>query len=211
VLVIVCLLYVLQEWKRLSIPVHRCTGLAAPLPSDTTAVGLAVRIAGRIAAGHAAWHKVNAMRRSKRPLYEINFRLAVVWLALSLLTLAGCSTTTPPLTPANTVSADPQLNQILATSCYGCHTGEGNSQWYAKLEPTQWFNGEALEELNFSDWHSYGALRRKALIGEIAAAVKSGSMPPAGYTLFHPDTRLSAEQKETIAQWAAQADAIPAH
>jgi hypothetical protein len=123
----------------------------------------------------------------------------------------GCSSTQPNPTVPPAVTTDSAVGQILATSCYDCHSNEGADQWYAKLQPSRWFGNSALESLNFSDWGTYDTQHRADAIRQIAAVVDSGTMPPGGYLLFHPGARLSPEQKTAIAKWAAAQGAVAAH
>lgn len=70
-----------------------------------------------------------------------------------LVAVVGCSSSEPPLTPAATISPDPEVNRIMAGSCYSCHTTEGSEEWVAKMQPSRWFGHDpALEQLNFSQW-----------------------------------------------------------
>jgi hypothetical protein len=134
-------------------------------------------------------------------------------LCVALLAIAGvfaCSSTQTTMTPAVEVSPDPAINRVLAQSCYSCHSNEALT-WYAKLQPSRWFGNSALEDLNFSDWQSYSAGRRKDAIRQIASAVDSDAMPPAGYLLFHQHARLDPEQKAAIDRWAAANGAAVAH
>jgi hypothetical protein len=125
--------------------------------------------------------------------------------------VSGCSSSQPNLTPPAAVTSDPGVGRILAESCYHCHSSEGAGEWYAKLQPSRWFGNPGLDALNFSAWGTYDAQRRKDAIRQIAAVVHAGTMPPKGYLLFHPQARLSAEQKEAIARWAATEGALTAH
>ncbi len=141
------------------------------------------------------------------------FRVRVTVYALMVLVVGtfGCSTTQPEVTVRATVTSDPAVAHILAVSCYECHSNEGAGQWYAKLQPSRWFGDRALESLNFSDWGTYDDQRRTDTIRQIASVVDSGTMPPAGYLLFHPGARLSPGQKRVIAKWAAAEGAVAAH
>ncbi len=137
--------------------------------------------------------------------------LSVLCLALaSIAWAAACASTQTNMIPAIEVSPDPGINRILADSCYSCHSNEAET-WYARLQPSRWLGNSALEDLNFSDWQSYSAERRRDAIRQIASAVDSDAMPPSGYLLFHPHARLTAEQKAAIDRWAAADGAVAAH
>jgi len=128
---------------------------------------------------------------------------AVCLTILMLAGMSGCSGSQPNPTPPAAVTSEPGVGRILAVSCYHCHSNEGAEQWYARLQPSRWFGNPALEALNFSDWETLDAQRRKDAIRQIAAVVEANTMPPKGYLLFHPQARLNTEQKAAIAHWAA--------
>lgn len=151
-------------------------------------------------------------------------RLGLLWtmkpfsmllvLSLALVPMAsvvGCSSSQPSPGIPDSVAPDPAIHQILAVSCYQCHTSEGANEWSVRYQPSRLFGNPALDALNFSEWNSYGAQRRSDLVRQITAVVDAGTMPPAGYWLFHPQARLSAGQKATIGRWAAAQEAAPAH
>lgn len=156
----------------------------------------------------------NLLAVKRRTGATISILAALPAICLLLITLggaAGCSITQANLTESPAVTSDPAVARILVASCYHCHSSEGANQWYAKLQPSRWFGDPALAELNFSDWGTYDAQRRRDAIRQVAAAVDSGAMPPASYLMFHSQARLSQEQKAAIARWAAAEGAAPAH
>lgn len=148
----------------------------------------------------------------KRPAAKSFLMLSVLCLTLPMLAGAlGCSSSRTNLTPGAAVISNPEVARILAVSCYHCHSNEGADQWYAKLQPSRWFGNPALDALNFSQWQNYDARRRMDAIRQVAAVVDAGTMPPRGYLLFHPQARLSPDQRAAIARWAIAAGAVAAH
>jgi uncharacterized membrane protein len=131
-----------------------------------------------------------------------------VGITLSLL-IAGCSSSQPPSTGAPTtgVSADPQVNAIVQSSCFQCHSSTGRAPWYAAVSPTYLAANSARGVLNFSDWQTYDAEKRAAELKRIEQTVSGGSMPPGDYTALDHSARLSDDQKQVLLKWAAQ----PAH
>jgi hypothetical protein len=57
---------------------------------------------------------------------------------------------------------------------------------------------EGRSRLNFSEWGQTGS-RRERRPGEMGQKVLEGEMPPAQYTLIHPDARLSSAEKQALA------------
>ena len=114
---------------------------------------------------------------------------------------------------ANQITAAYQLpdnvQQLLKTSCYDCHSNTTHYPWYSKIQPAAWFLSnhivEGKKELNFSNFAAYPAYRRYKKFKEIGKEVRDGDMPMFSYTLLHRDATLSADQKLLIENWAADA------
>jgi mono/diheme cytochrome c family protein len=148
-------------------------------------------------------------------MIKISFPTAsVVGLALLVVGCSSSKTTTTPeaaaSAPANAVSNNQQVNAILESSCYECHSTGGSAPWYAAVSPTYLAANSARGVLNFSDWQTYDAQKRADELKSIAQSVSGGSMPPGDYTALDHSARLSEEQKQVLLTWASQ-PAIPAH
>ncbi|MGA7872299.1 MAG: heme-binding domain-containing protein [Candidatus Binatus sp.] len=143
--------------------------------------------------------------------------LPTAWfLGLGLL-IAGCSSSQQTSTPGTTapsstkeVSTDPQVNAILESSCYQCHSTGGSAPWYAAVSPTYLASNSARGVLNFSDWQAYDAQKKTDALKKIEQSVSAGSMPPGDYTALDHSARLTDDQKQALLQWAS-APAAPAH
>jgi len=55
--------------------------------------------------------------------------------------------------------------------------------------------------MNLSRWSEYSAEERRGLLGSIAAEIRSRQMPPARYTMLHPEARLSEADIQAIGDW----------
>ncbi len=62
---------------------------------------------------------------------------------------------------------------------------------------------DGRQAVNFSEWAAYPPDRQRTLLAESCHDATAGKMPGA-YTLLHPDTRLSAQDVETICAAARQ-------
>ncbi|MBV8358586.1 MAG: heme-binding domain-containing protein [Deltaproteobacteria bacterium] len=136
--------------------------------------------------------------------------------ASSLITLiGGCSGTgeRSSNTPQSEVrkdelAADPQVHQVLTKACFDCHSDQKPAVWNARLAPSYLFGADkARRTLDFSDWPTYPPQRRRAELAAIGKVVQDSSMPPADYDFFHPDAKLSAEQKQLLLHWISQQSA----
>ena len=109
-------------------------------------------------------------------------------------------------------SSNPEVTQILTSSCFDCHSEEGQAAWYVKIAPSYWFGGSARKNLNFTNWKDYDAQRRNDEIQAIGRVVNRGEMPPWDYTVFHPAAELTNAQKDLVSEWAAsRMETLPAH
>lgn len=98
------------------------------------------------------------------------------------------------------------VQSVLKSACYDCHSNQTTYPWYANLQPVSyWLNDHIVEgkkELNFSEFASYRLSKQFRKLEEINGEVKEGKMPLQSYTLIHTDAKLSADDKLTLASWA---------
>jgi predicted ATPase len=99
------------------------------------------------------------------------------------------------------------VQQILKVSCYDCHSNTTYYPWYDNIQPVAWVLSdhiiEGKKELNFSEFATYPTYRKYKKFKEIQKQVKEDEMPIFSYTIPHRDAALSAEQKTTLIDWAA--------
>ena len=98
-----------------------------------------------------------------------------------------------------------EVQQVLKTSCYDCHSNNTVYPWYAEIQPVAWWLNDHIkhgkDELNFSAFKSYSIRRQYRKLEEINDLVKKDEMPLDSYLLIHNDARLTPEQKLTLATW----------
>ena len=105
----------------------------------------------------------------------------------------------------NHVNVDKDVQTVLKTACYDCHSNETKYPWYSHIAPVKWLIikdiNEGRQELNFSDWNKMEKREQIKMLGEIAEEVEDGFMPLPIYTVIHLDARLDEEQRDKISQW----------
>lgn len=108
-----------------------------------------------------------------------------------------------------TISIPANVQLILQTACYDCHSNNTNYPWYTNIQPMGWLLAnhikEGKAELNFNDFGSYSQRRQQSKLKSIASQVKDGEMPLTSYVLMHKSARLTEEQKALIIDWALKA------
>ncbi len=118
--------------------------------------------------------------------------------------------TNPVTNPANdmfVVEKVPQeVQQIIRTSCYDCHSNQTNYPWYSNVAPVSWWVkhhiNEGREELNFNEWGTYSRKRKLHKLEEIEEAASEGWMPLSSYLIMHGDARLNQQQRKKLSVWA---------
>lgn len=112
--------------------------------------------------------------------------------------------TTNDISTVYTIPADVQ--QILKTSCYDCHSNYTRYKWYDEIQPVRWWVEDHVKEgkaeLNFSEFTTYPEKKRLHKLEEIGDVVDNDEMPLSSYTLAHRDAKLTAAQKEKLTAWA---------
>ncbi|HDZ05748.1 hypothetical protein LCGC14_0280710 [marine sediment metagenome] len=100
------------------------------------------------------------------------------------------------------------IQKKLEVSCYDCHSNNTQYPWYNKVQPVTWFlEGHIKEgkaELNFNEWDSLSARRKKSKLQSIIKQVESGEMPLSSYTLIHSDAKFSKEEANEIINFITQ-------
>jgi hypothetical protein len=110
---------------------------------------------------------------------------------------------------SNTLSVPEDIEKVLTTSCYDCHSNKTNYPWYSSLQPLGWWIqyhvNEGKEEVNFSEFTSYSLKKQIHKMEEVIEMMEENEMPLYSYTIIHHESKLTDEQKTRIINWAKQA------
>jgi hypothetical protein len=97
------------------------------------------------------------------------------------------------------------VETILRTSCYDCHSNNTNYPWYSNIQPGRFFMErhikEGKENLNFSEFGKYSKRKQENKLDRIVKEIKSDEMPLASYTLIHQNAMLTLSQKNEVIDW----------
>jgi mono/diheme cytochrome c family protein len=137
-------------------------------------------------------------------LHGWGLRGAVGLLALALIQLVpyGRNHINPPISGEPAWDA-PETRALARTACFDCHSNQTEWPVYSNIAPASWLVQHDVDEgraaLNFSEWQ-----RRQEEAREAPEKVREGEMPPAAYTLVHAHARLSAADRDRLAQGLAR-------
>lgn len=102
----------------------------------------------------------------------------------------------------------PEVQGILKSACYDCHSANTNYPWYSNVAPISYWLADHIEEgkehLDFSDWANYTAKKKDHKLEELVEEVKEGEMPLNEYTWTHADAHLTQEQITALLTWAEE-------
>jgi uncharacterized membrane protein len=100
----------------------------------------------------------------------------------------------------------PQVLNVFKRSCQNCHSENTEWPWYSYVAPASMMIesdvARARSEMNLSRWSEYNVEDQQAILTSLAAAIRSGEMPPSRYTMIHPQSKLSEEERRLIYNWA---------
>lgn len=98
-----------------------------------------------------------------------------------------------------------EVENILKTSCFDCHSNNTVYPWYNNIQPVGWWLqyhvNDAKEELNFSEFATYSPKRMNHKYKEIIEQIKEDEMPLFSYTIMHTNAKLSQQQKDILVAW----------
>ena len=139
----------------------------------------------------------------------------ILWLAipaaLIAIQLIRPDTTNPPVDPAQDFQqvANPpaEVQTILKSACYDCHSNETKHPWYSQIAPVSWWVtdhvNEGREALNFSTFGMLSPGDRAEALEEASENIREGEMPLPSYTWMgmHPEAKLTAAQRDLLTGW----------
>jgi len=103
------------------------------------------------------------------------------------------------------VSAPAEVQSVLRRACYDCHSNETVWPWYSHVAPVSWLLAsdvsEGREKLNFSVWDRRSSEQQAEAIQKCWHEVERGDMPPWLYRPFHPNARLSDQDRAVLRKW----------
>lgn len=131
--------------------------------------------------------------------------LAILLIAAFGMQFARPRLTNPPVTAE--LSAPPQVQQILRTSCYNCHSNETKLSWFDRPAPAYWLVVRDVREgrshLNFSEIGSLPAAQQNGFLFEAVSQIELGAMPLPDYKLAHPESAITPEQLNVLKGYLA--------
>src|SRR5580698_2511309 len=116
--------------------------------------------------------------------------------------------TNPPVTAD--LEAPPEVQQILRTSCYNCHSNETRLPWFDRIVPAYWIAvrdvREGRKHLNFSEIGKLPTVQQTAALYESVSQIELGAMPLPAYKRVHPESIIASEQLAVLKKYLTSAN-----
>lgn len=97
------------------------------------------------------------------------------------------------------------IEKILESSCFDCHSNKTTYLWYDKVSPASWLVNkhiiEGKKELNFSEWGELDAYDKFGILKDILNEVEKKNMPLRSYTMMHKNAKLTDEKQKVLMDW----------
>lgn len=101
-----------------------------------------------------------------------------------------------------------EIDALLRTSCYDCHSNNTVYPWYSYIQPFAWWQKKHVidgkKEINFDEFNSYDAKKRKHKLDEVVEMIQKDEMPLGSYNLIHRKAVLSPQDKDKLISWARE-------
>jgi hypothetical protein len=106
-----------------------------------------------------------------------------------------------------------EVEGILRTACYDCHSGQPRYPWYVNITPVNWWLqshiDEGREHFDVSAWGMITEKKRSHWAEEALEMVQEGEMPLNSYTWTHADARLSDAQRQQLVAFFKPLHTLP--
>ena len=116
---------------------------------------------------------------------------------------------TKPVDPSRDLisltSPSTDVNQLLKTTCYDCHSNQPTFPWYTNIAPVSWWIKHHIDEgcqhLNFSEWGAFTPKRKHHKLEECVEMLENSEMPMSSYTWMHNEAKLTDAQRLLLVEW----------
>ena len=117
--------------------------------------------------------------------------------------------TNPSIDPSMdfmTIESPPDdIQNLITSACYDCHSHETVYPWYTNVAPLSWWIkghiDHGRENLNFSRWGEMSEREKLHSLEECEDMIKKEWMPLGSYARMHSKAKLTDQDREEIMNW----------
>lgn len=108
----------------------------------------------------------------------------------------------------NAEQVPPNIQTLLKSACFDCHSNYTNYLWYHQIAPVSWMVNKHIKngkkELNFSVWGKMDVFEKITKLEEACQETERKTMPLKSYRNIHADARLTDEQIAELCNWSTK-------
>jgi len=113
-----------------------------------------------------------------------------------LIQLVPVNRVNPPITKEPDWGS-PEARALIKENCFQCHSNETEWPWYSYVAPASWLIRwdvkQGRRHVNFSEWD-----KPSHDLDDMIRMIELEEMPPIQYTIFHPEAKLDAQEKQAL-------------
>ncbi len=132
---------------------------------------------------------------NRKRIFQILGMFVLGFLLIQLVPFGHNHTNPPTVSEPNWSST--QARALVKEHCFQCHSNETAWPWYSNIAPGSWLIAMDViagrGEFNFSDWNN-----NPGEVRHMVGAIQEGEMPPIQYWIFHPNSKMNAQQKQEL-------------
>lgn len=102
----------------------------------------------------------------------------------------------------DTFQVNDTVKNLLANSCFDCHSNNTKYPWYTSVQPIGWLMAKHIsdgkEELNFDELAALGTRRRNSKFKSISQQIEQDKMPLKSYLFIHRNAALNEADKKLL-------------
>ncbi len=100
-----------------------------------------------------------------------------------------------------------EIQEILKSSCYDCHSNKTSYPWYNQIVPFSWIIANHVNDgkknVNFSEWKQYNFNQKSHILDELEEVLINNEMPLKSYLLMHHDGNITQQERQWLLEWIA--------
>jgi hypothetical protein len=117
--------------------------------------------------------------------------------------------TLPISPPSNDIfsvlTASEEIQTMVKSACYDCHSNHTNYPWYSYVAPISWILQDHItngrKHLNFSNWADYPKEKSIEKLEDCFEVMAKEEMPLNEYQWLHQDAKLSEAERVKLISW----------
>lgn len=124
-------------------------------------------------------------------------KAALILVGVAVLAVATSGLRTNPPVERTVDWTSPQATALFYRACADCHSNETNWPWYSYVAPISW---RVIHHTNEGREHFNISANDLGHADDAAEALLEGEMPLSDYLRFHPEARLTPDEKSVLAE-----------